>query len=155
MSVLNKAPQTPTIIIVTYYDAPDGCRFTTYDACDAYMQVKSKLDVVMTEMPKLVKDLGHNEYLQHNIHSFIHLRNKFLNILMQHYDFGSVKHWVEDTINKEGIHISYSARAIDEMCPSGINRLYYRFQCVDAQGREWQQIYYANNTPKDPVCLNA
>lgn len=49
----------------------------------------------------------------------------------------------------EEIHpMGFGGRIIDECSNKPLNKLWWRFSCIDQQGREWQQPYFALNAGK-------
>lgn len=57
--------------------------------------------------------------------------------------------WLQQTIDSpECCHPSWVGRLIDDACPRPVKSAWFRFQCIDKQGREWGQPFYANNPDK-------
>lgn len=50
---------------------------------------------------------------------------------------------------------SHATRIIDECCPRPVWRAWHRLWCIDADGKEWGQPYFAMNPSEaEQVCLN-
>ena len=68
--------------------------------------------------------------------------NEFLEFIKRYTTFK----WVQETIDNPNSHLSWVTRAIgDSDCPHTIYRMWSRFTCIDKEGREWGQPFYATN----------
>ncbi len=84
---------------------------------------------------------GHG-YIQQDNNNVIKYRNEFLEFIKRYTTFK----WVQETIDNPNSHLSWVTRAIgDSNCPHTIYRMWSRFTCIDNEGREWGQPFYATN----------
>lgn len=141
---------------ISKYEADDGTEFDNEKECLDYENLIKKVDKIMSELPSLPKD-DNCEFS--NGGGFINhdktiLRKVQINILKEIKKY--INHdWVQQTIDNENAHPSYVGRLIDEhykIRPLG--KAWYRFMCIDKFGREWGQVYFANNPEKGKqVCI--
>lgn len=141
--------------VITRYKAYDGVEFTDEKLCHEHERNCDTASNIMVSMPEKPDDCGFSNgggYLQHDKDLLLKIRNEFLGFAKRY----TGHKWIQETIDKGfDVHSSYAGRILDECTPQSINRHWHRFMCIDDQGREWGQPYYANNPDKgDQVRLN-
>ena len=133
------------------FKADDGAEFNTEAACLEYEALGAEVAEVMATLPARPNDDGcrfsnGEGYLQHDAATLHRARVSILKIAQR---FASNPSWIQQTIDDPaGCHPSWAGRLIDECCSLPVSRAWYRFMCIDKQGREWGQPYYANNPEK-------
>ena len=133
---------------ITKFKADDGAEFNTEPACVEYEALCAEVAEVMGTLPAKPDDDGCNfsnghGYLRHDKATLLRARVSILKIAQR---FASSPPWFQQTIDDpDGRHPSWAGRLIDECCPRPVGAAWYRFMCIDKQGREWGQPYYANN----------
>lgn len=136
------------------FKADDGAEFNTEAECAAYEALCAEIDEVMATLPARPDDSGCHfsngyGYLQHDAETLERARVSILKIGKRFISSPSSPPWLQQTIdNPDGCHPSWAGRLIDEACPRPVGVAWYRFQCIDKQGREWGQPFYANNPDK-------
>lgn len=125
------------------YVADDGREFSTESACADYESLCHDVSLIMTLLPEK-PDLECNQYIQHNEPVFMLVRLRLLNLAKRYTDL----RWVQESIDDPKIHSSWAGRAIDECGIPPLNSAWGRIMCTDKLFREWNQPYYANNTPQ-------
>lgn len=83
-----------------------------------------------------------NGYIQQDLNNVIDCRNEFLEFVKRYTNF----RWVQETIDNPNVNLSWVTRAIsDSSCPYTIYGMWSRFTCIDKEGKEWGQSFYALN----------
>lgn len=119
---------------ITKFQASDGRQFNTETECQLYEDQVLYLKRIIAFMGESVGDCEFQNgegYIQHDIEKIKQARKEFT-ILANHkhgtsYGFGFIGRVLDDS----GDDLFYSA--------------WGRLSCVDANGREWGQAFYANN----------
>jgi hypothetical protein len=130
------------------FKADDGAEFDAEDACVAYESLCAEVAEVMGTLPARPDDDGcrfsnGGGYLRHDAATLGRARVAILKIAQQ---FATDPPWFQQSIDDPaGCHPSWAGRLIDDCCPHPVKSAWYRFMCIDKQGREWGQPYYANN----------
>lgn len=136
-------------IVKVQYQADDGTLFSSREQCAAYELSSSKIDTIISKLgtkPKLSDD----QYIQHTMTNVYNVRRELCllaNSVWEHK-------WFTQTATDPSTHSSWAGRLISEMDNPKLNSAWFRIMCIDSDGREWQQPYFANNTPSNPVRVN-
>ena len=131
------------------FKAIDGKEFTSETECLNYELLIKRVDEIMALLPPTPKDDGcsfanGDGYIKHEKTELRNVQVKLLKICKEYIDHK----WIQQTIDDENIHPSYVGRLLGDYGITPLNDAWYRFICVDNQGREWGQPYYANNPEK-------
>lgn len=130
------------------FKADDGSEFNTATACVEYEALCAEVAEIMSTLPAPPIDDGcrfsnGDGYLQHEAATLERARVSILKIAQR---FIKEPPWLQQTIDDPAAyHPSWAGRLIDDCCPRPVKSAWYRFMCIDKQGREWGQPYYANN----------
>jgi hypothetical protein len=134
--------------VVTRYIAFDGKEFTGIADCMQYEANCVMAENIMRGIPDVARgyDFANGGgYIQHDLRDLLKTRNEFLEFCRRF-----TKHkWLQETIDKGwNAHSSWVGRILEECLPHSICRHWYRFYCIDNDGREWGDPFYANNPQK-------
>lgn len=114
---------------ITVFQADDGSRWDREkDALerDAMHREAEAAESPLGERP----NLGSDEYVQHASKAIDAAHKSYIDLAVKY--FGTT-----------------NPRVVDDS-GNPVYSLMYRLRCIDALAREWQQVYYANHTPKNP-----
>lgn len=140
--------------IVNKYESTDGLTFESAESCMKHEEGLFACAKIMIDLPERPDDINFSNgegYVQHDIELALTVRNELLSLAKTHYD-----HRAFDEVKEYGLEArgSIVGRLIDDACPSCIKDAWYRFMCIDNNGREWGQPYYASKPPLDQKQLN-
>lgn len=123
------------------YHSDDGAVFYSKESCIAH-----EIGVIIDALGPL-RDLKSNEFVQHPLTLVQQVRRDAclkVNLLIPH-------EWIEVTANDWVVDSSWVYRLVDDYDNRKLRHVWYRIMCIDKMGREWQQPYFANNTPENPI----
>ncbi len=125
---------------ITMYEANDGAIFHTSEA--ALLR-----DAVVSRYAETTRPLGPerkletNDYVQHDPATVAKARASFLRAALSDRTNGR-----EDCIRRAEAGETLAQTMIDRILDGDPeSRVWSRFCCIDAEGREWQQPYFAIN----------
>lgn len=136
---------------VTMYRANDGSLWKNESDAANRDSIAQEVALAMEYLPKRPKEFGEGEYIQHSRPALIHCKT----VLFEIAKAGPLKWWIDSQKNEhkqtekhliEVTHPSWFGRMLDGGCDP-LERAYGRLCCIDSEDREWEQPYYANNTP--------
>lgn len=129
------------------YHADDGVVFYSREACLAHELTSDRVAKIMKPFGAKVH-LSSDQYIQHHL-GYVYDVMRDLCLLANE----QLPHkWFIQTANDPiSTHPSWAGRLISEMDQKSLNSAWYRIQCIDKLGREWQPPYFANNTPENPI----
>lgn len=125
---------------ITIYECNDGTRFDSEKQALEYNVLLSKCNIINDIIGRKV-ELEYNQYVQRNAETVKKQWSVFCNIVAEYIpDYAQrAKECGDGT--RHGSHIG---RVIGDYNIKCLSRLYFRFECIDEQGREYQQPYFAN-----------
>ena len=125
---------------ITIYECNDGTRFDSEKQALEYNVLLSKCNSI-NDIIGCKVELEYDQYVQRNAETVKKQWKVFCNIVAEY-----IPDYVQ--IAKEcgngTRHRSHICRVIDDYNTKCLYSLYYRFVCIDEQGREYQQPYFAN-----------
>lgn len=133
-------------IVKVQYQADDGTLFSSREQCANYELSSSKIDAIVSKLGTK-PNLNDEQYVQHSMSDVNYVRRELCllaNSVWEHK-------WFIQTAEDPFTHSYWAGRLISEMDNPKLNAAWYRIMCIDSNGREWQQPYFANNTPSNPV----
>ena len=137
---------------MTIYVADDGSRWDTPGLCEARERENAETAPLLAMLGE-ERRLDEREYVQHDPATVRAVAIACCTLAGARYGRGDIG----ELIAKVEAGETWGDRSILARiaCDSGgdINRLFGRLACIDRRGREWQQPYYAHNTPNEPVCV--
>ena len=133
---------------ITRYQAVDGTEFPTEHQCREYEQLRLLVAGVMSYLgtiPDEVKD--GKGWLQHDPETVVRCRVGIIRLCRSMPQFDSFPVFRHEPAAE--IHPNSSAGRILDDTGGPLSEAWYRFRCIDDQGREHQQPYFAINGPDD------
>ena len=133
---------------VTYYIADDGAKFTTEDGATAHEALTAEVAAILAPLAKRPTDTGlqfenGHGHIPHDADVLRAVRGELAELGQRVCPtFDSWPAFADGTC-----HPSWPGRFVDDCGPSALREPIYRFMCIDGQGREWGQPYYAANPP--------
>jgi len=142
---------------ITKYQAEDGKEFTSIAECVEYDGIINNVKLIMADLPQRPDETGCSfenggGFIQHDKANLNRVRTNLLRQINKH-----IKHnWIDQAIEDESIHHSWVGRLVSDYSIPPFEKAWYRFMCIDNQGREWGQPYFASNPEKskNQTCLN-
>lgn len=110
---------------ITIYVSDDGREFRSREACEQYERDAATVSAILAPLGRRIDTIDYangSGYVQHD---------------------GITGDMVWNLVRKAPG--AQHSRDADEPW----SKAYYRAMCIDAQGREWGQPYFANNPPAD------
>lgn len=131
----------------TRYIADDGTRFTDRLKCIAHEDLLTRVTWVMANLPAKAR-IPHGKFRWVNPDAAQQAALEILRLARPYC--GELAKWIDSTIaGLEGrgdvVHPSWAHRAISDCCPSPLVSAWSRLYCIDAEGREWDQPYFAEH----------
>ena len=129
---------------IVKYVAIDGKEFTGQLDCEDYEQLIETVNAIMAKLPYVSEDtVFHNGsgYLLHPMSTVKEVRNEILEICKKYIDH----HWIQQTIDDYNVDPSWVARILSDYNISPLSKAWYRFKCIDKDGKEWGQPYYVTH----------
>lgn len=125
---------------ITIYECNDGTRFDSEKQALEYDVLFSKCDSI-NDIIGCKVELEYDQYVQRNAETVKKQWKVFCNIVAEYIpDYAQrAKECGNGTR-----HRSHIGRIIGDYNIKCLYSLYYRFECIDEQGREYQQPYFAN-----------
>jgi hypothetical protein len=136
---------------ITKYAAADGAEFTSADACIAYEALVAEIAEIMRTLPARPRDDGcrfsnGHGCIQHDPAQLAVVRVALLRIGLRYVgDHPNSPKWLQQSIDDPTVHPGWAGRLMDDAAPRPLSAAWYRFMCIDGQGREWGQPYYADH----------
>lgn len=125
---------------ITIYECNDGTRFDSEKQAAEYDILLSKCNNINDAIGRKV-ELEYDQYVQHNAEAVKKQWRVFCNMVAVAIpDYSQIA----KGCGNGKIHRSHIGRVIDDYNIKCLRSLYYRFECIDEQGREYQQPYFAN-----------
>jgi len=132
---------------ITKFKAIDGKEFTDKNECIKYESLIERVNNVMSALPKNPDgcDFANGSgFIQHDKQVLRQTQVKILELCKEYIDHK----WIQQSIDDITVHPSWVARLLGDYGIRPLENAWNRFQCVDSQGREWGQPYYAANPEK-------
>ena len=125
---------------ITIYECNDGTRFDSEKQALEYDVLLSICNSINDVIGRKV-ELEYNQYVQRNAETVKKQWRVFCNIVAEYIpDYAQrAKECGNGTR-----HRSHIGRVISDYNINCLYSLYFRFECIDGQGREYQQPYFAN-----------
>lgn len=136
-------------IVKVQYQADDGTLFSSCEQCANYELSSYKVEAIVSKLGNKPK-LSDEQYIQHSMTTVNDVRRDLCMLANSVW----AHKWFVQTAEDPSTHSSWAGRLISEMDNPKLNAAWYRIMCIDSLGREWQQPYFANNTPSDAVKVN-
>lgn len=125
---------------ITIYECNDGTRFDSEKQALEYDALLLKCDSINDIIGHKV-ELEYDQYVQRNAETVKKQWKVFCNIVAEYIpDYAQRAKECGDGTR----HRSHIGRIIGDYNIKCLYSLYYRFECIDEQGREYQQPYFAN-----------
>jgi hypothetical protein len=137
---------------ITKYRAKDGSEWQTLDKAMEREALCFTVDDAMAPLGPAIRITNHN-YFQHQPPTVIACRAAILKLAAKQFpDYDVFRHEPPQEVHP----MSIAGRILDD-CGGPIDTAWRRFMRIDELGREWEQPYYARNTPPDanPFALEA
>lgn len=138
----------------TYYiSEPDGRRFDSKSELECIehetnYKIAQKIMEPLKERPDSCSFTnGSLGYIQHNRATALSVRNKLLKFFQRYSEHGCLH---QESINNDwSENASWVSRILGESVPRSIEEMTWsRFVCINSDGREYGQLFYANNPDK-------
>lgn len=124
----------------TIYECNDGTRFDSEKQALEYDALLSKCNSINDVIGHKV-GLEYDQYVQRNAETVKKQWRVFCNIVAEYIPDCAQ---IAKECGNGTRHRSHIGRVIDDYNIKCLYNLYYRFECIDEQGREYQQPYFAN-----------
>lgn len=150
----DEAPSGAGVIVeaIIKYKASDGSMWGGEEGALEREKLIETIDAIMAPMGP-TPDLDRNyvsdgaEYVQHEPEAVIGCKVEIVRLCAERFpDQPIFKYQPPSAIHP----FSFAGRFLDDV-GGPLNGAWNRFMCTDERGREWQQPYLANNTPKKPI----
>jgi hypothetical protein len=128
---------------VTRYQSEDGKEFVDKNECEKYDMLLSnckRINDILKPKPEGCDFFNSGESIQQNIEDVKDFKRHIVQACSSYIDH----QYVRDVANGER-HISHLSRLVCDKQISPINRLFYRLECIDKNGKEYGQPYFNNN----------
>jgi len=125
---------------ITIYECNDGTRFDSEKQAAEYDILLSKCNNINDAIGRKV-ELEYDQYVQHNAEAVKKQWRVFCNIVAE--AIPSYAKMARECGNGTR-HRSHIGRIISDYNIKCLCDLYFRFECIDERGREYQQPYFAN-----------
>lgn len=127
---------------ITIYQCEDGTRFDKENEALEYESHAARAKEIESLLVSIGRELNGNEYIQQDPNMVRRAKYDFLTLVAERIPI-----WKDLAIEcRDGIrHIAHIGRVIDDYGIKWMRHLYFRFACIDENGREYQQPYYANH----------
>lgn len=132
---------------VVKYQANDGTLFNDRAECVSRDELIEIVDMIMCQLPDRPDDTSFSNgggFILHDMSRTKLVRMQLLLEIKKHI----THNWVDQTIENDGAHPSAVAGLLDDYNIKPLRDAWFRFLCIDKEGREWGQPYYATN-PSD------
>lgn len=126
------------------YVAIDHKEFTSQLECENYEKLIERVNLIMAKLPMAVKEIDFSNgsgYLLHPISTIKEVRNEILELCKKYIDHN----WIQQTIDDYNVDPSCVARILSDYNINPLSKAWYRFQCIDKDGKEWCQPYYVTH----------
>lgn len=130
---------------ITVYECHDGTRFDSKLDALRYDILLSKCANIDKIIGKKV-ELEYDQYVQRNVETVKKQWKVFCNIVDE--IIPGFAEMAKEYDNRTR-HRSHLEMALDGCGMNCLTNLYYRFKCIDEQGREYLQPYFANGRQND------
>lgn len=137
---------------ITKYKAIDGSEWRTEKEAMSREALFAEIESVMAPLAGSLAIAGFDsdQFYQHEAKTVIACRVAILALAAREFPtFDVFRHKPPEEVRP----LSIAGRILDD-CGGPLNRAWARFARIDDLGREWQQPYFANNTPANPVQVN-
>lgn len=125
---------------ITIYECADGTRFDKKEDAMNYDVLLLKCSEVENSIGKK-RELEEDQFIKRDAESVKSAWTKFCDIVAE--AIPNYSGWAKEC--GAGIrHKSHLGRIISDSDIKCLRKLYFRFDCIDACGREYQQPYFAN-----------
>lgn len=125
---------------ITIYECNDGTRFDSEEQALEYDVLLSECNYINDVIGRKV-ELEYDQYVQRNAETVKKQWRVFCNIVAAAIpDYAKMAKECGNGTR----HRSHIGRVIGDYNIKCLQNLYYRFECIDEQGREYQQPYFAN-----------
>lgn len=125
---------------IVIYQCNDGTRFDSEKQAAEYDILLLKCNNINDAIGRKV-ELEYDQYVQHNAGAVKKQWRVFCNIVAEAIPFYDKMAWECGNGTR---HRSHIGRVISDYNIKCLYDLYFRFECIDEQGREYQQPYFAN-----------
>ena len=132
---------------ITKYIAYDGREFTNEAECVTHeynVDLAKNIMVALGDKPDGCDFANGHGYIRHYSPTANRARRDYLEFCKRYSDHK----WIQQSIDDASIDTSWAGRIIGECAPPSISAMWNRFSCIDSEGREWGQAYYAANPEK-------
>jgi hypothetical protein len=127
--------------------ASDGVSFDTEDSCIAHENLLNEIDAILDTLPELPRAseaprfLFGEGYIQHDVAKFLAARNAFLQIAIRLR--GSSNEILDQALVDQNSTTSLDITALVYGANRFLGELWWRFECMDNEFREWGGPSYA------------
>lgn len=131
----------------TYYVADDGSEYESEPAAKRHNRLLVQIRAALVPLGPKIKDRasefanGHG-YRQHDLADVMKAKEAFIAICKR-----QVPDKVWDAPVRDIHPMGFAGRLLDDSSPT-LYASWHRFMCIDDQGREWGQPYFALNPEK-------
>ena len=125
---------------ITIYECNDGTRFDSERQALEYDVLLSICNSINDVIGRKV-ELEYNQYVQRNAETVKKQWRVFCNIVAEYISDYAQR---AKECGNGTRHRSHIGRVISDYNINCLYSLYFRFECIDEKGREYQQPYFAN-----------
>lgn len=129
---------------ITKYRTTDGTEFPTEQGAERHEALCQAIAEVMRPLGAS-RELRADDYVQHDPAAVIKARVGILALAAERADYPIFRHQPPEEVHPN----SAAGRILDDV-GGPLRDAWFRFRCTDEFGREWQQPYFAINTPAKP-----
>lgn len=127
---------------VTVYEAFDGTRFDAAVFCQRYEDRLAYFNKLMAKLTPRPDDMEHGTFIRQNIDTVWWLRAM---VIDESCLSEALKAKVTPLIESRALpQLSIAGRYLDDVDPLAYSA-WSRLTCIDSEGREWEQPYFAVN----------
>lgn len=134
---------------ITIYQAEDGSRFNKKEDAIRYENLCHKCDEINRRFVNIDRELNSKEFIQQNPVIVKVLFAEFMNVVAEAIPYYA--QWAKEC----GAGIRHISHILKVLCDYNINcldKLMYRFWCIDFDsGRQFQQPYFVKHQDEAPI----
>lgn len=128
----------------TVYKTADGAVHWSLPDAESHQAVLDAIDAIMSTIGP-ARHIDYGKYIQRDINAVWAARRAVIQDRLPHL---LSEPGVSDALkNRTLVRGSVIGRYIDECAPAG-RSAWFRLECIDDQGREWDQPYFATHPEK-------
>lgn len=135
---------------ITVYEANDGTRFDSEAKAEIHEQIIAEIEEAMMPLGDRIEITG-GQFVRHGRVRFMEAKANMIRIIRKATgdQFGIFKNYQPDDIHP----MSLAGRIVDDLGSKAIRKAWNRLQCINENGDEWEQPYFALNMVDGPILI--